>query len=143
MHLAKKLWLHNAIGDITMQQYITDHRNKKKSIKMLMLLLVVVFAVCCLGTKTKNSLYFTLHWFTMSSTCYNPFIYCCLNESFHTELQSLLCICQKVPQAQDQALPPRAMSCHEVWLDQARCRKGPASQASCSTGNLPMANTDL
>ncbi|XP_005526302.1 PREDICTED: probable G-protein coupled receptor 83 [Pseudopodoces humilis] len=154
MRLAKKLWLRNAIGDITTQQYVTHHRNKKKSIKMLMLV-VVVFAVCwfplncyvvlisSLGIKTKNSLYFALHWFAMSSTCYNPFIYCWLNESFRTELRSLLCICQKVSQARGQALPARAVSCREAWLEQTRCRKGPASQASSSSRNLPTANTDL
>ncbi|XP_039578608.1 probable G-protein coupled receptor 83 [Passer montanus] len=154
MRLAKKLWLRNAIGDVTRQQYVTHHRNKKKSIKMLVLV-VVVFAVCwfplncyvvlisSLGIKTRNSLYFALHWFAMSSTCYNPFIYCWLNESFRTGLRSLLCICQKGTQPREQALPPRATSCREAWLEQARCRKGPASQASCSTRNLPTANTDL
>ncbi|RMC20389.1 hypothetical protein DUI87_01238 [Hirundo rustica rustica] len=110
---------------ITTQQFVNHH-----SIMMLMLV-VVVFAVCwlplncymvlisSLGIKTKNLLYFSLHWFAMSSTCYNPFIYCWLNESFRPELWSLLCICQKVPQAQDQALPPRAISCHEAWLEQS------------------------
>ncbi|XP_041572071.2 G-protein coupled receptor 83-like isoform X1 [Taeniopygia guttata] len=154
MRLAKKLWLRNAIGDVTTQQSVTHHRNKKKSIKMLMLV-VVVFAVCwfplncyvvlisSLGIKTKNSLYFALHWFAMSSTCYNPFIYCWLNESFRTGLRSLLCICQRVPQPGHRALPPRAVSCRQAWLEQASCRKGPASQASCSTRNLPTANTDL
>ncbi|XP_077042141.1 G-protein coupled receptor 83-like isoform X1 [Agelaius phoeniceus] len=154
MRLAKKLWLRNAIGDVTMQQYVTHLRNKKKSIKMLMLV-VVVFAVCwfplncyvvlisSLGIRTKNSLYFALHWFAMSSTCYNPFIYCWLNESFRAGLRSLLCVCQRVPQPRERALPPRAMSCCEAWLEQARCRKGLAPQASCSTRNLPMASTDL
>ncbi|XP_063026819.1 G-protein coupled receptor 83-like isoform X2 [Melospiza melodia melodia] len=154
LRLAKKLWLRNAIGDVTTQQYVTHHRNKKKSIKMLMLV-VVVFAVCwfplncyvvlisSLGIRTKNSLYFALHWFAMSSTCYNPFIYCWLNESFRAGLRSLLCICHRVPQPREQALPPRALSCREAWLEQARCRKGPACQASCSARNLPMASTDL
>uniref|UniRef100_A0A8C5I7X3 G-protein coupled receptors family 1 profile domain-containing protein n=1 Tax=Junco hyemalis TaxID=40217 RepID=A0A8C5I7X3_JUNHY len=154
LRLAKKLWLRNAIGDVTTQQYVTHHRNKKKSIKMLMLV-VVVFAVCwfplncyvvlisSLGIRTKNSLYFALHWFAMSSTCYNPFIYCWLNESFRAELRSLLCICHRVPQPRELALPPRALSCREAWLEQARCRKAPACQASCSARNLPMASTDL
>ncbi|XP_075369627.1 G-protein coupled receptor 83-like [Mycteria americana] len=152
--LAKKLWLRNAIGDVTTQQYITHHKNKKKSIKMLMLV-VVVFAVCwfplncyvvlisSLGIKTKNSLYFALHWFAMSSTCYNPFIYCWLNESFRSELKSLLCMCQKVPQPRDNVLPPVVTSCREAWMEQARYRKGPASQTICSTVNIQTANTDL
>ncbi|KAM8987711.1 LOW QUALITY PROTEIN: G-protein coupled receptor 83-like [Ara ararauna] len=152
-HLAKKLWLRNAIGDITTQQYITHHKNRK-SIKMLMVV-VVVFALCwfplsfytvlisSLGIKTKNSLYFTLHWFTMSSACYNPFIYCWLNKNFRSELKSLLCMCQKVPQAQDNALPPVVTSCQETWMEQARYRKGPASPTICSTVNIQTANTDL
>ncbi|XP_046796601.1 probable G-protein coupled receptor 83 [Gallus gallus] len=152
--LAKKLWLRNAIGDVTTQQYITHHRNKKKSIKMLVLV-VVVFAVCwfplncyvvlisSLGIKTKNSLYFALHWFAMSSTCYNPFIYCWLNESFRAELRALLCMCQHTPQPRGTAQPPMAVSCREAWGEQAGCVKGHSSDSICSTVLIPMANTDL
>uniref|UniRef100_A0A8D0GIY2 G-protein coupled receptor 83 n=1 Tax=Sphenodon punctatus TaxID=8508 RepID=A0A8D0GIY2_SPHPU len=126
--LAKKLWLRNAIGDITTQQYITHHKNKKKSIKMLVLV-VVVFAVCwfplncyvvlisSLGIKTKNSLYFALHWFAMSSTCYNPFIYCWLNDGFRSELKSLLRMCQKEPQMQDNVLPAIILPYQEAWVE--------------------------
>lgn len=152
--LAKKLWLRNAIGDVTTQQYITHRRNKKKSIKMLVLV-VVVFAVCwfplncyvvlisSLGIKTKNSLYFALHWFAMSSTCYNPFIYCWLNESFRAELRALLCMCQHTPQPRGTAQPPMAVSCREAWGEQAGCVKGHSSDSICSTVLIPMANTDL
>lgn len=152
--LAKKLWLRNAIGDITTQQYITHHKNKKKSIKMLMLV-VVVFAVCwfplncyvvlisSLGIKTKNSLYFTLHWFAMSSTCYNPFIYCWLNESFRSELKSLLCMSQKMPRTQDNVLPAVILPYREAWIEQARYKQGPSSQSIRSTINVQTVNTDL
>ncbi|XP_009070127.1 PREDICTED: probable G-protein coupled receptor 83 [Acanthisitta chloris] len=130
MRLAKKLWLRNAVGDVTVQQYVAHHRNKKKSIKMLMLV-VVVFAICwfplncyvvlisSLGIKTKNSLYFALHWFAMSSTCYNPFIYCWLNESFRAKLRALLCLCPWAPRAQHRALPPAPASYCQAWMEQA------------------------
>uniref|UniRef100_A0A8C8VHX3 G-protein coupled receptor 83 n=1 Tax=Pelusios castaneus TaxID=367368 RepID=A0A8C8VHX3_9SAUR len=152
--LAKKLWLRNAIGDITTQQYITHHRNKKKSIKMLALV-VVVFAVCwfplncyvvlisSLGIKTKNSLYFALHWFAMSSTCYNPFIYCWLNESFRSEIKSLLSMCQKVPPIQDNALPEVITAYREAWIEQAGYKQRPSSQSIRSTTNVQTVNTDL
>ncbi|KAM9126666.1 G-protein coupled receptor 83-like [Pangshura tecta] len=153
-HLAKKLWLRNAIGDITTQQYITHHKKKKKSIKMLVLV-VVVFAVCwfplncyvvlisSLGIKTKNSLYFALHWFAMSSTCYNPFIYCWLNESFRSEIKSLLSMCQKVPQTQENVLPAVIMAYREAWIEQARYKQRPSSQSIRSTTNVQTVNTDL
>ncbi|XP_074863749.1 G-protein coupled receptor 83-like isoform X1 [Carettochelys insculpta] len=153
-HLAKKLWLRNAIGDITTQQYITHHKNKKKSIKMLVLV-VVVFAICwfplncyvvlisSLGIKTKNSLYFTLHWFAMSSTCYNPFIYCWLNESFRSELKSLLSMCQKVPRTQDNMLPAVVMAYRDAWIEQTRYKQRPFSQTTRSTTNVQTVNTDL
>ncbi|KAM4663439.1 G-protein coupled receptor 83-like [Discoglossus pictus] len=152
--LAKKLWMRNAIGDITTEQYITHRKNKKKSIKMLVLV-VVVFAVCwfplncyvvlisSLGIKTKNSLYFALHWFAMSSTCYNPFIYCWLNESFRMELKSLLSMCQRVPQTQDNILPPVLMHYREDWVEQVSFKQGPSTQSIRSTTNVQTVNTDL
>ncbi|MGH0175645.1 UNVERIFIED_CONTAM: hypothetical protein FKN15_070421 [Acipenser sinensis] len=78
--------------------------HNQKTIKMLMLV-VLVFAVCwfplnCFVVLSSsnvisinNTLYFAFHWLAMSSTCYNPFIYCWLNIKFRTEIKSLLRIC--------------------------------------------------
>uniref|UniRef100_A0A4W5KYQ1 G protein-coupled receptor 83 n=1 Tax=Hucho hucho TaxID=62062 RepID=A0A4W5KYQ1_9TELE len=88
--VAKKLWMRNTIGDVTL----------KMTLKMLMLV-VAVFAICWFplncyvilvssqALNTNNAIYFTFHWFAMSSTCYNPFIYCWLKGSIRTELKSL------------------------------------------------------
>eukprot|EP00061_Rhincodon_typus_P006745 g27722.t1 len=35
--VAKKLWLRNAIGNITMEQYVAQRHKKKKTIKMMLL----------------------------------------------------------------------------------------------------------
>ncbi|MBN3301399.1 GPR83 protein, partial [Amia calva] len=148
--LAKRLWLRNAIGDITTEQYINHRRNKMKSIKMLMLV-VVVFAICwfplncyvvlvsSLGIQTKNALYFALHWFAMSSTCYNPFIYCWLNDSFRSELKALLGLCKWVQRPQSDLLPPPLPSFREAWLEPAR----PSSPSVRSSTNVHTLNTDL
>ncbi|XP_029463153.1 probable G-protein coupled receptor 83 isoform X1 [Rhinatrema bivittatum] len=152
--LAKKLWMRNAIGDVTTEQYITHRKNKKKSIKML-ILVVVVFAVCwfplncyvvlisSLDIKSKHTLYFALHWFAMSSTCYNPFIYCWLNESFRLELKALLGMCRTVPQSHDNILPAEILPCRDAWLEQASLKQGPSSPSIRSTTNVQTINTDL
>ncbi|XP_030648170.1 probable G-protein coupled receptor 83 [Chanos chanos] len=102
--VAKKLWLRNAIGDVTLAQSNAHRKRKRMTMKMLMAV-VVVFAVCwfplncyvvLLSSKviqSNNALYFSFHWLAMSSTCYNPFIYCWLNQSFRAELKSLPLIC--------------------------------------------------
>lgn len=33
----------------------------------------------------KIGLFFTVHWFAMSSVCWNPYIYCWLNETFRNQ----------------------------------------------------------
>lgn len=43
--VAKKLWLRNAIEDLTTEQYFAHRQKMKKMIKMLMMV-AVVFAVC-------------------------------------------------------------------------------------------------
>ncbi|MBN3284862.1 GPR83 protein, partial [Polyodon spathula] len=152
--LAKKLWLRNAIGDVTMEQCDAHRRNKRKSIKMLVLV-VVVFAICwfplncyvvlisSLGIQSRNTLYFALHWLAMSSTCYNPFIYCWLNESFRSELKSLLSMCRRAQKPPDKLLPAAVARCREAWLEQMSFKQGPSTQSVGSTTNVQTLNTDL
>ncbi|XP_062393449.1 G-protein coupled receptor 83 [Sardina pilchardus] len=98
--IAKKVWVHNTIGDVTLAQSVAHRRRKRMTVKMLVLV-VAVFAVCwfplncyvvLLSSKViqaNNVIYFSFHWFATSSTCYNPFIYCWLNHSFRAELKAL------------------------------------------------------
>uniref|UniRef100_A0A4W4EIP9 G protein-coupled receptor 83 n=1 Tax=Electrophorus electricus TaxID=8005 RepID=A0A4W4EIP9_ELEEL len=95
--MAKKLWMRNAIGDVTLAQTVAHRRRKKMTMKM-MVAVVVVFAICWFPLncyvvllssrviQANNAIYFSFHWLAMSSTCYNPFIYCWLNHSFRAEL---------------------------------------------------------
>ncbi|CAB1352742.1 unnamed protein product [Coregonus sp. 'balchen'] len=93
----KKLWMRNAIGDVTLAQYVAHRLRKKMTLKMMMLVVAVFCYLLFLfklllssqAINTNNAIYFTFHWFAMNSTCYNPFIYCWLNGSFRTELKCL------------------------------------------------------
>ncbi|KAK2817040.1 hypothetical protein Q5P01_025231 [Channa striata] len=104
--VARRLWRHNAIGDTTTAQHATQRRKRRRTLAML-LLVVGVFAVCWFplncyvvllssqAIHSSNALYFCFHWLAMSSTCYNPFIYCCLNPTFRQELRLLFDMCRR------------------------------------------------
>eukprot|EP00075_Anas_platyrhynchos_P000827 XP_005012896.2 probable G-protein coupled receptor 83 [Anas platyrhynchos] len=152
--VAKKLWLRNAIGDVTTEQYFALRRKNKKTIKMLMLV-VVLFAVCWFPLncyvvllssqtiRTNNALYFAFHWLAMSSTCYNPFIYCWLNDSFRSELKALLHICRKPPGPAEQGLPSALPSYRLAWPENGTFRRLQASHVLPSASNIPSGKTDI
>lgn len=79
----------------------------------MLLVVVVLFALCWLPLNTyhlvvdfgtavgpsrhSSSIFFLCHWFAMSNVCYNPFIYCWLNDHFRAGAKSWLwCIARKV-----------------------------------------------
>ncbi|KAK9393754.1 putative G-protein coupled receptor 83 [Crotalus adamanteus] len=113
--VAKKVWMRNAIGDVTVDQYYAHQRKKKMTLKML-LVVVMVFGFCWFplncylilmssqAIDNSDILYIAFHWIAMSSACYNPFMYCWLNEGFRTELRALLGMCRKKPASSNQPM---------------------------------------
>lgn len=152
--VAKKLWLCNMIGDVTTEQYLTLRHKKKTTIKMLMLV-VVLFALCwfplncyvlLLSSKvirTNNALYFAFHWFAMSSTCYNPFIYCWLNENFRVELKALLRMFQRPPKPPEERPPSPVPSFKVAWTEKGHSRKAPLANHLLPSSQLQSGKTDL
>ncbi|KAL8191117.1 UNVERIFIED_CONTAM: putative G-protein coupled receptor 83 [Gekko kuhli] len=149
--VAKRVWLRNAIGDVTIEQYFTLQRKKKTTIKMLVLV-VVIFAVCWFPLNcyvvllssqvigSNNALYFAFHWLAMSSTCYNPFIYCWLNENFRTELKNCLSLCRKF---RGPGPPPStALSYRTAWHDNSNS-KGSHDSHGLSASQFQSGKTDL
>ncbi|NWU38376.1 GPR83 protein, partial [Hylia prasina] len=154
MTVAKKLWLRNVIGDVTTEQYFILRKKNKKTIKMLMLV-VILFAVCWFPLNcyvvllssqtihTNNALYFAFHWFAMSSTCYNPFIYCWLNDSFRSELKALLNMCRKPPKPTEQRLPSTVPSYRLAWPENSSLRRLQASHVFPPCPNIQSGKTDI
>uniref|UniRef100_G3ULV1 G protein-coupled receptor 83 n=1 Tax=Loxodonta africana TaxID=9785 RepID=G3ULV1_LOXAF len=152
--VAKKLWLCNTIGDVTTEQYLALRRKKKKTIKMLMLV-VVLFALCwfplncyvlLLSSKvirTNNAIYFAFHWFAMSSTCYNPFIYCWLNENFRVELKALLSMCQRLPKPQEDRPPSPIPSFRVAWTEKSNGRRAPLANNLPPSSHFQPGKSDL
>lgn len=97
------LWYRKVIGAMSTIQKKQRYAEKWKTIKMLMVVFLV-FTVCWLplhtyhiyqdfrelvGYEKHNSTIFLIcHWLAMSSTCYNPFLYCWLNDKFRSVAKS-------------------------------------------------------
>ncbi|VDI24562.1 G protein-coupled receptor 83 [Mytilus galloprovincialis] len=108
--IVKKLWLRSSLGAVTQQQQVLHARAKRKSIKLL-ITVVVVFGLCWMPINLYHLLtdfhpnaaifhydsttFFILHWIAISSTCYNPFVYCWLNETFRAEVKSCFACCKR------------------------------------------------
>lgn len=110
--IVRKLWVRTHVGAVTENQHASQQKTKRKSIKML-ICVVVVFAICWLPLNLyqvladfhpnvqvfhyNSTTFFICHWIAISSTCYNPFVYCWLNETFRAEVKSRFKCCLPKP----------------------------------------------
>ncbi|XP_053407643.1 G-protein coupled receptor 83-like [Mercenaria mercenaria] len=106
--IVRRIWERTDLGAVTAYQHACRSKHKKKSIKMLMIV-VIVFAICWMPLNLYHFLtdihpdtkifhynanaFFVCHWIALSSTCYNPFIYCWLNEAFRAEIRAVFRCC--------------------------------------------------
>src|SRR5581483_9887517 len=91
----------------------------------MLALVVIVFAICWFPTTALQWLtYFSIidgnfyqnvlcHWLAMSSICWNPFIYCWLNESFKKEVRKIIW-CRKSSSSSDNTRHERFKS-NEIY----------------------------
>ncbi|KAL1023497.1 hypothetical protein UPYG_G00041510 [Umbra pygmaea] len=100
---------------------------KRKVVKM-MIIVVVTFALCWLPYhvyfivtglnkalskwKSIQQVYLSVMWLAMSSTMYNPIIYCCLNSRFRTGFKRAFRWCPFIQVSSDDELELRATRLH-------------------------------
>ncbi|XP_069771637.1 substance-P receptor-like [Narcine bancroftii] len=101
------LWASEIPGDST-DRYREQMNAKRKVVKM-MIVVVTTFAMCWLPfhiyfllflfhmeiyqEKYIQQVYLAIFWLAMSSTMYNPIIYCCLNERFRAGFRRVFHCC--------------------------------------------------
>jgi hypothetical protein len=119
------LWRREIVGTVSEGRRLSLIRRKRQRIKML-LMVVCVFATCWLPLNVyhlltdfniinyRSSLFLVVHWFAMSSICYNPFIYCWLNENFKSRAKMLFS-CISAPNEQINSIPNDTL-CDQINL---------------------------
>lgn len=120
-HVAKKLWIHNALDDVNIHTYVCQRGKKKQTLKML-IMVVLVYTICWLplnlylvllsseSISSHNGLYFFLHWLAISSSCCNSCIYCWLSDSFQIEVKKVIMEIHKM-------LSSVSPTHHSAWVD--------------------------
>ncbi|KAL0588997.1 putative G-protein coupled receptor 83, partial [Plecturocebus cupreus] len=104
-HVAKKLWICNAVDDISLHTCICQHGEKRQTLKILMTMVLVytiswlplnlfLVLLCKELISSHSALYFS-HWLAISSSCYNPYIHVWLRNSFWIEVQKVIMEIQK------------------------------------------------
>ncbi|XP_026066857.1 substance-P receptor [Carassius auratus] len=112
------LWASEIPGDST-DRYQEQLTAKRKVVKM-MIVVVCTFAVCWLPYHVYflihqfypylfehpfiQQVYLTIMWLAMSSTMYNPIIYCCLNDRFRAGFKQAFHCCPCVPEGSYEGL---------------------------------------
>ncbi|XP_077417786.1 tachykinin receptor 1a [Vanacampus margaritifer] len=112
------LWASEIPGDSS-DRYKEQLTAKRKVVKM-MIVVVCTFAICWLPfhvyfllhqffpdmfEKTFiQQVYLAIMWLAMSSTMYNPVIYCCLNDRFRAGFKQAFRCCPCVPQSSYEGL---------------------------------------
>uniref|UniRef100_A0A3Q3WAS6 Neuromedin-K receptor n=1 Tax=Mola mola TaxID=94237 RepID=A0A3Q3WAS6_MOLML len=122
------LWGGEIPGDSS-DNYHGQLRAKRKVVKM-MIIVVVTFALCWLPYhvyflvtglnkqlsrwKYIQQVYLSVMWLAMSSTMYNPIIYCCLNSRFRAGFKRAFCWCPFIKVSSYDELELRSIRSHRT-----------------------------
>uniref|UniRef100_A0A3B3UDW8 Neuromedin-K receptor n=1 Tax=Poecilia latipinna TaxID=48699 RepID=A0A3B3UDW8_9TELE len=156
------LWGSEIPGDSS-ENYHAQLRAKRKVVKM-MIIVVVTFALCWLPYhlyfiatgldkrlikwKYIQQIYLSVLWLAMSSTMYNPIIYCCLNSRFRAGFKQVFRCCPFIRMSSYDELElqsTRLRPCHQssmCTLSRVDTSILSKSKSICSRGNRSKGNSE-
>uniref|UniRef100_A0A3B3TRW0 Neuromedin-K receptor n=1 Tax=Poecilia latipinna TaxID=48699 RepID=A0A3B3TRW0_9TELE len=150
------LWGSEIPGDSS-DNYHGQLKAKRKVVKM-MIIVVVTFALCWLPYhlyfivtgldkrlmkwKYIQQVYLSVLWLAMSSTMYNPVIYCCLNSRFRTGFKRAFRWCPFIKASSYDELELRSIRLHQtrqssiVFKNKSQCGKAGDNSYMFQTLNI-------
>uniref|UniRef100_A0A7N9AX71 Substance-K receptor n=1 Tax=Mastacembelus armatus TaxID=205130 RepID=A0A7N9AX71_9TELE len=132
--VARSLWGGHIPGEA--YHYHNQIKAKRKVVKM-MVIVVVTFTLCwlpyhiyfILGSFNIDiykqhyiqQVYLTIFWLAMSSTVYNPIIYCCLNQRFRAGFRHAFAWCPFIKLSEDDKMELQHTPSFRVTMTRRHC----------------------
>ncbi|XP_078800215.1 substance-K receptor isoform X3 [Oryzias latipes] len=147
--VGRSLWGGHIPGEAT-DHYHSQITSKRKVVKM-MVVVVVTFALCwlpyhvyfILGTFNIDiykqhyiqQVYLAIFWLAMSSTMYNPIIYCCLNQRFRAGFRHAFAWCPFIKVSEEDKMELQHTNTFRVTMTRSH-RSDTHPRASIKTNNI-------
>ncbi|XP_049421549.1 substance-K receptor isoform X1 [Epinephelus fuscoguttatus] len=145
--VGRSLWGGRIPGEAT-EHYHSQITAKRKVVKM-MVVVVVTFALCwlpyhiyfILGSFNRDiykkqyiqQVYLAIFWLAMSSTMYNPIIYCCLNQRFRAGFRHAFSWCPFIKVSEEDRM--ELQHTHTFRVTMTRSHRNDSTHTSIKTNN--------
>ncbi|MEQ2268010.1 Neuromedin-K receptor [Xenotaenia resolanae] len=147
--VGRSLWGGHIPGEAT-EHYHIQITAKRKVVKM-MVVVVVTFALCwlpyhiyfILGSFNRDiykqhyiqQVYLAIFWLAMSSTMYNPIIYCCLNQRFRAGFRHAFAWCPFIKVSEEDKMELQYTHTFRVTVTRSRRSDTSYTHASSKKNN--------
>ncbi|XP_027869538.1 substance-K receptor [Xiphophorus couchianus] len=147
--VGRSLWGGHIPGEAT-EHYHSQITAKRKVVKM-MVVVVVTFALCwlpyhvyfILGSFNRDiykqhyiqQVYLAIFWLAMSSTMYNPIIYCCLNQRFRAGFRHAFAWCPLIKVSEEDKMELQYTHTFRVTVTRSRRSDTSHTHASIKASN--------
>ncbi|XP_051236474.1 substance-K receptor isoform X2 [Dicentrarchus labrax] len=147
--VGRSLWGGHIPGEAT-DHYHSQITAKRKVVKM-MVVVVVTFALCwlpyhiyfILGSFNRDiykqhyiqQVYLAIFWLAMSSTMYNPIIYCCLNQRFRAGFRHAFAWCPFIKVSEEDRMELQHTHTFRVTMTRSHRNDSTYAHTSIKTNN--------